>query len=291
VKKFAKKGISPVIATILLIAITVVAVGVVMAFVMVLPKPTAPLSAVINIEDAKIGSEKLVISHVSGDPIMAALTNMEVRINGAKQDLTGTTLDDNPDFTVGDRLVLTGLTPLSSDDVIAVVYRPANQILATVTVYLPGLAPAGVWSESTEVTTTNPGDVWFSPLTGTTSASSYSDEVHANSGTSKLGAYQFTITYDESIIAVDTTKGMDGVEAGPDGFFAAVNANTPGTLIVNGFSTAGTGPGSDLHVLTIHWTTVGTGTTTLDLTVTDLTDETGVTIGTPNGISGERTVE
>lgn len=152
----------------------------------------------------------------------------------------------------------------------------------------------GISGDYIDPATTSAGDVWFSPETGTLSGTgtAYSDEVHVNSGTQKLGAYSFIITYNENIILVDNTKGAyGGVDAGTDGFVTVVNTDTPGTLVVNGFDINGTGPGNDLHVLTIYWTTTGTGTTTLDLTVTNLTDETGTTIGTPNGINGERTVE
>jgi len=139
--------------------------------------------------------------------------------------------------------------------------------------------------------TTGTTDVWFVPGEKTLGlGEKFSTGVHVDSGTSKLGAYQFTITYNQNIITVDTTKGTNGVEPGADGFVAAVNANTPGRLIVNGFDAYGKGPGNDLHVLTVHWKTVGAGTTTLGLTVTDLVDETGITIGTPHGIDGEVTV-
>jgi hypothetical protein len=113
-----------------------------------------------------------------------------------------------------------------------------------------------------------------------------------NSGTSKLGAYKFIINYNENVINVDTSKGdYQGADTGADGFVSAFNAVVPGKIVVNGFSAMGTGPGEDLHVLTIYWTTVGTGTTTLDLTVEQLADEVRDNIGTPNGLDGARTVE
>jgi len=292
VKKLSKKGVSPVIATILLIAITVVAVGVVMAFVVMLPKPTTPLSAVINIGGAVKDSETLVISHMSGDPIMAMLTSMEVRINGTTQNLPDATLNGNAigisDFTVGDRLVLT-VPALSSGDVIAVVYKPANQILASVTV--PGPITAGVWSASEYIdpATTSAGDVWFVPKNGTTSVATYSDELHANTGDNKLGAFQVRIAFDPAVIQLDTS--VSGGAEGPSGWSTTVNAenNESGVVVINSFSTTGLSAGNDVKILTLHWKKIGAGTTTLDLTVEDLVDvDTGHTIGTPNGIDGER---
>jgi flagellin-like protein len=149
-------GVSPVIATILLIAITVVAIGVVMVFVAGLGRPTAPITANISIRDATAGSGKLTIEHAGGDPIRGAFCgttennmendnwkNLEVRVNGAlvvtKDNLTkfngasfGT---ETKDFKVGDVLVLESLSPtLKSGDVITVIYTPANQQLASKTV-------------------------------------------------------------------------------------------------------------------------------------------------------------
>jgi flagellin-like protein len=161
-------GVSPVIATILLIAITVVAVGVVMAFVAALPKPVVSVNTEIIIGGATAGSGTLTITHTGGDMITnafdnsvsgtASWLNMQVRINGAQVPLTlisGTTyaatvtFNGSPipsgasNFSVGDTLVLSGCllpgviqsTPLISGDVITVVYTPANQILVTVTVH------------------------------------------------------------------------------------------------------------------------------------------------------------
>jgi flagellin-like protein len=152
-------GVSPVIATILLIAITVVAVGVVIAFVAALPKPTSPLATSITIGGATASSTTLTITHAGGDQIKTAFyansssqysyiaannwANMEVRVNGANVATVdnGATLNNahltpstSYDFSVGNILVLPFATPLAPGDVITVIYTPANQILATVTV-------------------------------------------------------------------------------------------------------------------------------------------------------------
>ncbi len=153
------------------------------------------------------------------------------------------------------------------------------------------------WKEETYVTGTSPGDIWFAPSTGTPSSEYYPDQVFVNTGTQKLGAYQFIITYNENVIEVDTSKGLfagdperGGVEPGADGLVSSVNSRDAGTLVFNGFDPTGMGTGDNLHIATIFWKTVGLGTTALNLTVDTLADEVGMTIGTPNGISGERTV-
>ena len=150
-------GVSPVIATILLIAITVIAIGVVMVFVSGLGRPTPPLTMTISIRNATRNSTKLTIEHTGGDPIRDAFCgkavddhiittdnwiNLEVRINGAKVATTenktkfnNVLIDNNTyDFTVGNILLLEKITVLSSGDVITIIYKPNNQELIRVTV-------------------------------------------------------------------------------------------------------------------------------------------------------------
>ncbi len=138
------------------------------------------------------------------------------------------------------------------------------------------------------------GDVWIYPSSKTVNTNTYFDlEVRVNSGLKKLGAYSFTITYNISLLNVDTSKGTSGVDPGPDGFISAVNTNNAaGILSVNGFNVNGTGPGSSLRVLTIHFKSLFLfGTAPIGLSVSTLTDETGITIGTPSGTGGTVSVQ
>ncbi len=133
------------------------------------------------------------------------------------------------------------------------------------------------------------GDVWIQPSSISVNVNnSFILEVHADTGFDKLGAYQFTTTFDPALINVDTTKGTNGVEAGIDGFIAAVNLdNTNGTITVNGFDITGTGPSRDLHVLIIYFDVLNNvGQSPLGLDVNTLANELGDTIGTPNGTGG-----
>ena len=131
------------------------------------------------------------------------------------------------------------------------------------------------------------GDVWFIPVSSQVMiGTDFTTEVHANSVSQNLSAYGFDFTYDQAIITPNTALGNSSVEPGPDGFVSAVNPNTPGLLLITGFDAMGTGPGADLHVLTINWNAVNMGSTTLGNTVRDLTNPMGVVIGNPNGLSG-----
>ncbi len=137
------------------------------------------------------------------------------------------------------------------------------------------------------------GDVWIYSSSNTVGTNStFTLEVHTDTDTENLAAYQLLITFDPALVNVDTLQGTDGVEAGTDGFISAVNTdNTNGVIKVNGFNVAGTGPGSNLQVLIIHFNSLSsTGQSAIDLTVDILANEIGVPIGTPNGINGTITV-
>jgi hypothetical protein len=135
------------------------------------------------------------------------------------------------------------------------------------------------------------GDVWFVPDTIAVGINSdFATEIHVNSGSQKLAAYGFDISYN-ALLNVRKSVGTDGVEEGPDGFVAAVNANSSGIIKISGFDTSGSGPGSDLHVITVHWAALSyTGDCTLDLEINDLGDENTDTIGSPRAIDGHVTI-
>jgi hypothetical protein len=89
----------------------------------------------IPIEGATSGSTNLTVTNVGGDTVENAYTdgkwtNMEVLVNGAATPAPSGT----GDFSVGDNLTITFTAPLSSGDVITVVYTPTSQTRASVTV-------------------------------------------------------------------------------------------------------------------------------------------------------------
>jgi subtilisin family serine protease len=126
-------------------------------------------------------------------------------------------------------------------------------------------------------------NVWLDPDSTTVqvSASDFTLETHVDSGNQQLGAYQFDIAFNPAFIQINNSIGTDGVEPGPDCSIAAVNLDNPnGNLTVNGFNVTPTGPGSDLHCLTIHFVPQGVPvpTTYVDLVVVTLVDDSGQTI-------------
>ncbi len=133
------------------------------------------------------------------------------------------------------------------------------------------------------------GDVWFSTVSSQSVGNVFTTDIYVDTGTQNLAAYGFAITWDPDIISVQ--GGNDGVEAGSEGFLAAVNVNNnAGTMSVSGFEATGTGPDSELDLITITWVAVAEGTTVLDLTIDTLIDSDLNNVGTPNDIDGSVTV-
>jgi flagellin-like protein len=125
-------GVSPVIATILLIAITVVAVGVVMAFVAGIGRPVTPVATMLTVENAINGSDNIRIFHMSGDSLTNASANVELRVNGVNIALAGLTA--GAEFKVGDMMYAAADLNLVTGDVISIIYKPTNQTILTLTV-------------------------------------------------------------------------------------------------------------------------------------------------------------
>ncbi|MBN2443670.1 MAG: hypothetical protein JXJ04_20080 [Spirochaetales bacterium] len=146
--------------------------------------------------------------------------------------------------------------------------------------------------EPTPVILPGAGDVWFVPENTTVDAGeNFTVEIHLNSGDQLFAAYGFEIYFDPAVILARTEIGTDGVLPGPDGFLTAQAAGpVPGIVRIKGFDTSGTGPGEDLHILTVYFTATGTGTTTLDLEIESLHDSAAEIIGNPNAIDGTVTV-
>ena len=63
----------------------------------------------------------------------------------------------------------------------------------------------------------------------------FTTEVHVNSGSQYFSAYGFDIAFNQTIITPNTAIGSSSVSPGADGFVSAVNATTPGLLLISGF--------------------------------------------------------
>ncbi|MBN2443628.1 MAG: hypothetical protein JXJ04_19870 [Spirochaetales bacterium] len=132
------------------------------------------------------------------------------------------------------------------------------------------------------------GSVRFSPLTlSADSGSIFAVELLGNTGEQLLGSYSFDVQFNASIIQLVNEY---GVVAGADGFLTSVDLVSNDKVSISGTDTTGTGPGENLHILTLHFNAIGSGTSILSLTINSLEDETSATIGTPTAINGTVTV-
>lgn len=127
------------------------------------------------------------------------------------------------------------------------------------------------------------GDVWiYWANTSIEIGDPYDAAIHVNTGTQRLAAYNIWLYFDPYMLS------LDDVVAGADGFLSAVGAGYPGTFVIQGFDTGGTGPGSNLHILTLCFLTDqgNCGETLIDIEVDHLANEDTNTIGIPQAYDG-----
>ena len=133
------------------------------------------------------------------------------------------------------------------------------------------------------------GDVWLSSVSTQTVGDIFETEIYVDTGSLKIGAYGFNIAYNKDVIQIGSD---DNIEAGAEGFVSAVNIdNVNGLVTIVGIESMGTGPSSQLHLLTITWTAVDVGRSSLDLTIDTLLDTDYIEIGTPKDIDSSVVVE
>ena len=134
-----KNGVSPVIATVLLICLTIVVGGAIVFMLGTSKAPQEPIQAVVRVD---LERDKLVVRHQTGSKIMGAfkLVNggiqwmtMEVRVNGVKVDVTGGARLDGSEnlgvvhFGPGHELKLP--IDIKGGETVTVVYVPYGQVL------------------------------------------------------------------------------------------------------------------------------------------------------------------
>jgi hypothetical protein len=115
--------------------------------------------------------------------------------------------------------------------------------------------------------------------------------VLCNTGSSKLGAYGFSVRYDATKITVDTTKGTNGVSAGSEGFVSTVDTSNPGTIVINGVDISGRGPGGSIEVCVVNFKSLNLGAFNTYLDVSSIADETGTSFAQHRGFGTTGTVK
>ncbi len=124
------RGVSTVIASILILAIVVALAAVAYVYINSSTPDLSPeISALITV-DYSNGEINIIMN--SGDAIKNAFKNgswynLEVKINGVTVDTSNVTCSTGDDFIAGSKITIT--ETLHSGDTVSVIYKPANQLL------------------------------------------------------------------------------------------------------------------------------------------------------------------
>jgi len=99
------------------------------------------------------------------------------------------------------------------------------------------------------------GKVWIEPSDiDVYQWASFTTDIYVNTGIQSLAEYNIRIAINtNTIIAIDTSVGINGVEAGVDGFLNSVNLNSGIDIEIVGNKPEGINPGERIHLITLHW--------------------------------------
>jgi len=170
---------------------------------------------------------------VPNPPILNSPSNINYQVGDTGNSITWTATDDNPStYTVirGTAQVASGSWSSGSPITVSVDGLSEGTYTYTCTVNdADGLSDFdSVTVTVSDIGPTEGGDVWFNTVPSQSVGGVFSTEIYVDTGTQNLAAYGFEITWDPSIITVPL--GIDGVEAGADGFLAAANVDNNAVL-------------------------------------------------------------
>ncbi len=120
------RGVSPVVGTILLVAITVAIAGTVGYFAMT-QSPGQPAPTVsVEFDNVQDGNDRFTITHLGGDNV--SIANLSVKVGGTSWDI-----EESGSFAVGD--VLTVSAPdsqtLTPENKIMLIHKPSDSAIAS----------------------------------------------------------------------------------------------------------------------------------------------------------------
>jgi hypothetical protein len=125
------------------------------------------------------------------------------------------------------------------------------------------------------------GDVWINPASlSVAKGATVTIEIHANTGSSALAAFAFTVLYSKNLFTyISIAEVVTGLNL-------TNNTNTDGIIITTGFNANGITGSSDLALIRITLTASSTvsGTGDITLSIQNLIDITYAVIGTPNAV-------
>jgi hypothetical protein len=108
-------------------------------------------------------------------------------------------------------------------------------------------------------------------------------EVHVDTGNDKLAEYEITFEYDAEHFDVNKGIGINGLEAGGNGFITSVDIPEPGKIIARGLYIYGKLPNRDFYLLNIHWIARKKGKSRICVTVNNMVTPEKEVIGTLKG--------
>jgi len=148
------RGVSPMIATIVLIAIVFAVAAILALSLASAPQPSVIFGGQLSLENVENGRQIITITHKYGDRANDAVEktasgwrwkNLELRVNGIIQDniiqvissgtdVTSTTTTGYYPLTVGDKVVVRLSSALTINDKVSLKWVPKNQTLVEATV-------------------------------------------------------------------------------------------------------------------------------------------------------------
>ncbi len=122
-----EKGVSPVVGTILLIAITVALAAVVATLVGGLGGAGAPPNAMLNVTAENSDNIDLTIEHIGGDDLV--WSDLTLKVGDAPASMSEVPHGQSGSLSVGDVVTISGTGVSTTDDVITVylIHDPSNQ--------------------------------------------------------------------------------------------------------------------------------------------------------------------
>ncbi len=132
------------------------------------------------------------------------------------------------------------------------------------------------------------GDMWITPTNQNVDSSQNFDiDIYVDTGGKNIGAFNIYFNFNATDVTIDTTQGDNGLSAGTDtsSYTLSSNANdiANGSYRFAGITASNYANSSSAHIATIHAKTTSnftSGTSSLSLTISELSDELGIALDT-----------
>lgn len=132
-----------------------------------------------------------------------------------------------------------------------------------------------------------PGEIWSEPDTiAKKVGDKFKTELYLNSGTEKVGAFGFSIKYDQNLVEIDKETGNSGIELKIENDLIQVNTEILGDIFIGGYDYEGINSGFEINIINIYWKAIEKGECLQLLTIDYVSDVEGEDIGEPGPREG-----